>query len=484
MKMALTLTSLAAMFLAACGDSDSIGPPSAPAADVSDIVVAGRITGFGSVIANGIEFGTDSATVTMNDELGALSDLRAGMIVAIEGTINNTTGEAVASQISFVDDAEGPVTSIDRATASFVVLGRTVVVDELTVFEGTTFDGLASGNVVQVSGQWRNQERIQATYIRRTANSYQVGMRMEVKGVISGLDIGTFRFNIGSQVCDYSAATLELDGADLADGLYIEASSNLPMSGDIMLLDRVQARDQNRDRDQLCDSDCLFEIEGFITFFASATEFEVDGQPVTVDADTVYVNGSVDTLALDVKVAVDGTLDVSDTLIADRIVFRLPSLIEIEADVEAIGPGTGEVTVLGIVVETDESTLFHDHSVTGIQDFGLDDLAVGDRVGIRAYEDAGSVIASRLGRYDPRTGVTLKASVESIARPSVTMLSVMATSDDGTIFQNVDKEVIPADDFFALVDVDSLVRATGTYDGMSILASTMFLRECQNDGCL
>ena len=484
MKMALTLTSLAALFFAACGDSDSIEPSSTTTADVSDIVVAGRITGFGSVLANGIEFGTDSATVTMNDELGTLTDLRAGMIVAIEGTINNMTGEAVASQISFVDDAEGPITSIDRATASFVVLGRTVVVDELTVFEGTTFDDLASGNIVQVSGQWRNEERIQGTYIRRTANSYQVGMRMEVKGMISGLDIGAFRFNIGSQACDYSAATVELDGADLADGLYVQASSNSPMSGGIMLLDRVQARDQNRDRDQLCDSDCMFEIEGFITSFASATEFEVDGQPVTIDANTVYVNGSVDTLALDVKVAVDGTLDVSDTLIADRIVFRLPSLIEIEADVEAIESGTGEVTVLGIVVETDESTLFYDRSATSVQDFGLDDLAVGDRVAIRAYEDAGSIIASKFGRYDPGTAVTLKASVDSIARPSVTMLNVMATSDDNTVFQNADKEVITADDFYTIVDVGSLVRATGTYDGTSILASRMFLRECQNNGCL
>ena len=210
----------------------------------------------------------------------------------------------------------------------------------------------------------------------------------------------------------------------------------------------------------------------------------MDGQPVTIDANTVYVNGSVDTLALDVKVAVDGTLDVSDTLIADRIVFRLPSLIEIEADVEAIESGTGEVTVLGIVVETDESTLFYDRSATSVQDFGLDDLAVGDRVAIRAYEDAGSIIASKFGRYDPGTAVTLKASVDSIARPSVTMLNVMATSDDNTVFQNADKEVITADDFYTIVDVGSLVRATGTYDGTSILASRMFLRECQNNGCL
>ena len=89
-------------------------------------------------------------------------------------------------------------------------------------------------------------------------------------------------------------------------------------------------------RDQTCTSDCNFELEGFVTSFTSATEFEVDGQPVTTTASTTYVNGTVDTLAIDVRLAVNGTLDTNGVLVADQIVFRLPSLIEIEADVEAI----------------------------------------------------------------------------------------------------------------------------------------------------
>ena len=484
MKTRLILTSLTALALAACSDSDSITSQPPASADMSDIAVAGRITAFGSVVANGVHFGTDSATVMMNGEPGALSDLRVGMIVAIEGTINNVTGEAEATQISFVDEVEGPITSMNKAQSTFIVLGRAVVVDELTIFEDATFDDLASGNVVQVSGQWRNEERIQATYIRRTANSYQDGMRMEVKGLISELDIGTQRFRIGSQLCDYSEATLELGGANLANGLYIEASSDSPMNGGIMLLNQVQARDQNRDRDQLCDADCSFEIEGFITSFTSISEFEVDGQPVTTDENTIYVHGTADTLAIDVKVAVDGTLDANDTLLADRIVFRLPSEIEIEADVEAIAIETGEVTLLGIVVETNESTLFQDQSIYNIRDFGLDDLAASERIGIRAYVDANSLIATKLVRYDAGTEVILKAPVEEIARPSITMLGVIATSNDETIFQNADKEVITADAFFETVDIGSLVRATGTYDGSSILASKMFLRECQDKCCL
>ena len=484
MNTRLILTSLTAMALAACGDSDSITSQPPSSADMSDIAVAGRITALGSVVANGVHFGTDSATVMMNGAPATLSDLRVGMIVAIEGTINNVTGEAEATQISFIDEVEGPITSMNKAQSTFTVLGRVVVVDELTVFEDATFDDLVPGNVVQVSGQRRNEERIQATYIHRTANSYQVGMRMEVKGTISDLDIGTSHFRIGSQVCDYSEAALELGSADLANGLYVEASSNSPMNGGIMLLDQIQARDQNRDRDQLCDADCSFEIEGFITSFTSISEFEVDGQPVTTDGNTIYVNGTADMLAMDVKVAVDGILDASETLLADRIVFRLPSEIEVEADIEAISIETGEVTLLGIVFVTDESTLFQDQSDFNVRDFGLDDLATSERIGIRAYVDADSLIATKLVRYDAGTEVILKAPVEEIARPSIMMLDVIATSNDETVFQNADKEVITADAFFETVDIGSLVRTTGTYDGTSILARKMFLRECQDNCCL
>ena len=83
-----------------------------------------------------------------------------------------------------------------------------------------------------------------------------------------------------------------------------------------------------------------------------------------------------------------------------------------------------------------------------------------------------------------RTEVILKAPVEEVARPSITMLGVIATSNDETIFQSADKEVITADAFFETVDIGNLVRATGTYDGSSILASKMFLRECQDKCCL
>ena len=481
MKRTPIIAPLLALLVAACGDSDSHSPP--PLAETTDVVTVGPITGFGSVISNGVEFGTDSVTVLVNGEPGGMDDLHVGMIVSILGTIDADFGAAEASEIRFTADLEGPISGINPAAGTLTVLGQTVLVDELTMFDAADFDGLEAGNVVRVSGQLRSQERIQATHVYRVAMEYQAGMRMQIKGEIENLDPATQRFRIGDQDCDYSGAMLDPGGLELADGLYVEVTSTTPIGDGDMILDRIEAKDRDRDRDQLCSADCEFELEGFVTAFVSATEFDVDGQPVSTITTTEYVNGTVDSLALDAKVAVDGVLDANGTLVADRIVFRLPSAVEIAADVEALDPNTETVTLLGITVMTTEHTLFRDHSGVAMPAFGFDDLATGDRLEIRAYVDGDSVVATRIERGDADDSVTLKAPVDAIDRPSLVLLGVTATSDAETVFQNAAYAVIDADAFFGLVTTGDLVKTEGAYDGTSILAEKMFLRECEEQ-CL
>jgi hypothetical protein len=483
MRNTLFFTSLLTLMVAACGDSDSFTPPAQPPVDTIDVVTVGPITGFGSVISNGTVFGSDSATVFVDGEPGTVGDLRVGMIVSIRGEIDTSSATALASEIRFGVDVEGPISSLDTANRRLVVLGKTVLVDELTVFDEATLDTLAVGNVVRVSGQFRSQERIQATHVHRIANEYQAGMHMHVKGEVENLDIGNQTFSLGGQVCDYSGAALELGGADLADGLYVEVTSTTPMGNGDMILDRIQAKDRDRDRDHLCSSDCDFELEGFITTFVSATEFEVDAQPVTTMETTEYVNGTVDTLALDVKVKVDGTLDANGVLVADRIVFCLPSLIEIEADLEAFDTDTGTLTLLGLEIATDEFTLFRDHSAAEMSAFGFDDLAIGDRLEVRAYTNNTSIVATRVERDDADDSVTLKAPIDEINRPSITLLGITATSDQDTVFQNAVYKVIDAEAFFGLVEIGDIVKTEGTWDGAAISAEQMLLRDCA-EGCL
>ena len=200
MRSKLITASLLALIVASCSGSDSFTPTTPPMIETTDVVTVGPITGFGSVISNGILFDTAGATILMDGEAGNLGDLRVGMIVSIRGEIDDSTGAAQAGEIRFGVDLEGPIASLNPATGSFVVLGKTVLVDELTVFDEATFDTLAVGNVVRVSGQYRSEERIQATHVHRIANEYQAGMHMHVKGEVENLDIGTQTFSLGGQV--------------------------------------------------------------------------------------------------------------------------------------------------------------------------------------------------------------------------------------------------------------------------------------------
>lgn len=84
----------AALLIASCSNSDAPARPVPLQLATSDIVSVGTISGFGSVVANGIEFSSDSATVLMDGEPGSVSNLRVGMVVAITAGASKTGGTA------------------------------------------------------------------------------------------------------------------------------------------------------------------------------------------------------------------------------------------------------------------------------------------------------------------------------------------------------------------------------------------------------
>ena len=61
------------------------------------------------------------------------------------------------------------------------------------------------------------------------------------------------------------------------------------------------------------------EVEGLITRFASATDFDVGGRAVTTTAATTYQGGNAAALALNVKVEVVGTVNSGGVIAATRV---------------------------------------------------------------------------------------------------------------------------------------------------------------------
>ena len=199
-----------ATLVAACGGGGGGSSDGVIAGiDRGGIVTAtGSITGFGSVHVNGVHYVTTGATITLDDNPGAESDLRVGQVVRIEGRIDQDGVNGTATRVIFDDEVEGPVQSIDRVNSRLVVLGRTVQVSAQTSFDDSisprSLAGVAVGDRIEVSGRVATTGVVEATRVERKAAQSSV----EVKGTISALDTNAHSFALSQLTVSYASAQL------------------------------------------------------------------------------------------------------------------------------------------------------------------------------------------------------------------------------------------------------------------------------------
>src|SRR6185295_6785571 len=152
------------------GSIGTAAPAAAPAAP-STLAVSGTITGFGSVIIDGVHYDDSTTTVAIDTDpaapsAGTLSDLKLGM--RVEAKVHDGKLDDVVIHASLV----GPIATIDAANTRFTIYGQTVQVAtggaSPTVFEGVaTFAGLAAGDRVEVHGTVDANKTVVATRIER-----------------------------------------------------------------------------------------------------------------------------------------------------------------------------------------------------------------------------------------------------------------------------------------------------------------------------
>ena len=282
--------------LASCGGGvDSGGTGASPQSFAS-----GPITGFGSVIVNGVRFDDSAASVT--DDGGtprSRDDLRLGMTTEIRGSAITVDASgstvAAASSISFGSDLLGPLSSIDLAAKRLVVLGQTVAVSATTVFDDSSVPGglpaLTVGEVVEVYALFDAAAgRYSATRIERKSAAAAYRLR----GVVSGLDTAAKAFSIGSERISYAgfAGTLP---ATLANGSFVRVRLQPAQVGGVWLVAGLSdGFQQPREFDDV-------RLEGSINAFTSAVQFSVNGVPVDAGGVTPPPG-----LALGVRVEVEG----------------------------------------------------------------------------------------------------------------------------------------------------------------------------------
>jgi len=474
-RLATLLCTLALVAVSGCGGGGGgtvISPPPPPIGGITrNGVAVGPVTTFGSIVVNGVHYDTAATTFTNDGQAGSEADLKVGQVVLVQGTIADDLSTGTADSVTFDDAVKGPIDSIDPALSQIVVLGQTVFIRPGTSFDDNispaSIDGLAVPDIVEVSGLFTATGEIEATRVEKKP----AGTPFEVHGTVSNSDAANFMFSLNALTVDYSAATLDnFPGGQISDGDFVEAKGVGLGGNDELLADKVELESTVVSGAE----GTHVEIEGFITRFASATDFDVSGTPVVTNASTQFTGGVAADLGLNIKVEVEGQLDANDVLVADKVDIRRGNAIRATALVDSVDPATESFVTLGITVTTDTLSRFEDKSSTRVRPLTIGDISMGDYVDVRGQESpagSGQIVALIVERNDVDTRTILQGFVTNVTEPTLTILGVTIKTT-GAVFRDVDGSVLTAAQFFNLVAVNSLVKARGTETSATTITAT------------
>jgi hypothetical protein len=458
-------------FVAACGGGGSAidnpvvtDPPQTGGITGTGIVRAnGPISGFGSVIVNGVTYDTSAATFTKDGSAATQDDFAVGEFVFVSGTIDDNNQTGTASSVVFDDTVEGPVTSVDSVARSFVVLGQTVLVSAATSIDDScpsTLDELVNVAAVEVSGPVKADGTIEATRVE----CKNIAGELEVTGIVSNLIAGAMTFEINALVVDYSAAAVDNfpTAGVINNGDPVEAKGmTLGLNGELEAT-RVEYKGG-----QLAGNEGdRIEIEGFITRFQSSTDFDVSGIAVTTNGSTTFEGGSAGDLGLNLKVEVEGLQDANGTLLADKVEIKQATNVRVVGRIDSVSGST--LLVLNIPITTDSlTTRFEDKSDADLDPLRVGDLNVDDYIEARGQElpaGSGDIAALLVEREDPRPETELRGFVEAggVNRPTLTVLGVTIETNGSTEYRNLNDQLMDPDDFWAAVAAGTLIDAKGT----------------------
>ena len=409
MKRRMMFVALALLLpaLASCG-----GGSGTTAGEGVDGTGVGPVTGFGSVIVNGVKYddtGIDN-TNFFDDHGRNKSGLLSGMMVAISGTINGTNG--TADNITVLRHVDGPMddNGVDLTVNGLKVMGQDVLVDVSTVFDnGITsladLRTLQGANVhhpeLEVQGCADNNGVIHATFIHQWANDNVAGRVVQVRGTVAGLNTAAKTFSVVRKTVDYNA--LGSLPAGVVSGSFVEVKGSLRVLDNVLVATSVKLEDATGGQ----PSGSSAEVEGYVNRVVTPNaSFELIGpngvQTVTwTTGTTTFIGGTGAEIIAGVKIEVEGTRKAGGALAATKIEIRRANNVRMESTVTSVTAST--LTIFGKTVKVNALTQYKD-SRDGLLTFGQASIAVNDTLKISAFLDnttvPASIVATRVERID------------------------------------------------------------------------------------
>lgn len=454
-------------------------------------VTTGTITGFGSVIVNGVKFsrktGLPDDRVKLrfeNNTSASENNLRIGMIVTVKGAVNTGAGIGEYDSIEFQPETRGPLdtASVDTATNTLTVMGRTVKVDA-----GTSFDSIRDlaelksehdlGNrpELEISGTLDSSGVLHATRIGRKSAHFTAGA-VEIKGTIAASPAPTTDgFSIGSRaiVVDNGTVFRDMVRSDIAAGLMVEVKGNL--NAGVFTATKVERK--NAVEAEVEDN---VHIKGTAAGPVAGNVFILNGSngAITVDtASALFIsNKAVATAAIvaaGVTLEVEGTLQADGSVKATKISVEMENSVKLEGNAlaNAYSAGTATLTLNGVTVAITTVTRLIDRNGVPLNPGSI---VAGDHLQISGVLDkvTGAVSASQIQRTSPSSSSSIKGPVSSVASPALVILGVTVNTNSVTTqFRESDDIVLTQAGFFAAVIPGvTVVKAKGAVSGTTMTA--------------
>ncbi len=469
-----------ALALAACGGSSSTaGGSSGTTGGTALQAATGTITGFGSVVIDGVEYDDSGATVSRDTDPAhpidaTLDDLHIGqqvMVTFANGAITHVS--ILASVIGKID--AGSINPNDAGTTnpladSFTVDGQTVVFTT-TGADATAFDGvdgaaqLADGQLVEVFGTLDASGHVVATRIVVMPPGGATVVR--VAGIVQNTNATAATFTLGTLTVSYGSATLVPSGATIQDGEKVFVFSDQLPGGNPPTL---TARSIFVPRAALASRPVL--VGGAVTSVTPVTgqalpNFTVNGYTVDASQASLVAPATAADLVVNAFVRVEGTF-ANDQIQATRIAI-LPSMsrpaVLLIGAISSVDTTATTFVVRGTTVGYAQATFVNG---TAAQ------LVPGALVFVHGHVGSSGVVADQI-MFD--TGATPPA-------PAATVVHLMGTVSglSGTTFtvdgQTVDAshaQIVPVMGGGTTLANGKLVRVDGTVSGGTVVATTVYV---------
>ncbi len=317
------LLALTAAVISACGGGGDAAPAAGPAADgiQSTAFAAGPISGFGSVIVNGVRYDDSAASVLDDDDAShGREKLKLGMMVEIDGhSVDAAQALGKALRIRFGSEIVGPVSAVDSVGGSLVVLGQTVLVTPTTVFDDSLAGGLAGlgvGTVIEVHAQF---DAATAKYTATRIESKTDATSYRLRGVVANLDSAAKTFTIGAEVINYAGVATATMPNNLANGMRVRVRlQTAQVNGQWVATALRAGRQKPDDRAEA-------HMRGIVSAWASVTDFELNG--LKVDASGASFPDGSTGIVLGARIEVHGKI-LNGVLVATKVELEERHVLE------------------------------------------------------------------------------------------------------------------------------------------------------------